>query len=111
MRWRVLILSSLLVLASSSGLFALDTFRCGSKIVALGDSSERVLIDCGEPSRREIINPGYVGGGRTENWFFNCGSDGFLYVLGLVNGELQRIEIEGYGSGRSDCTGAANRNP
>ena len=111
MQWKALLLSLLLVLACSTSLFALDTFRCGSEIVALGDSSERVLVDCGEPSRREILNPGYVGGSRMENWFYNCGSDGFLYVLRIVNGELQSIETEGYGTGRSDCTGAANRNP
>jgi hypothetical protein len=85
-----------------------DTFRCGSKLVGNGDSTVRVLLYCGPPSYKEIISPG-IEGPRVEKWYYNCGSSGFLYLLRFVNGVLESIGNEGYGSGQSDCLGAKNR--
>ena len=102
----VIIIFVIFVLASRA--LALDSFRCGADVVMNGDSTARVLMYCGPPSYTEIINPG-IEGPRIENWYYNCGSNGFLYVLRFVQGDLESIRQEGYGTGKSDCTGAANR--
>jgi hypothetical protein len=91
-----------------TGASADDSFRCGSELVNPGDSTVKVLLRCGQPSYREMLNPG-VEGSRVERWFYNCGSNGFLYVLRFVEGTLETIKNEGYGRGQSDCTGASNR--
>ncbi len=85
-----------------------DSFRCGSDLVNPGDSTVKVLLRCGPPSYKEVLNPGFEGA-RVEKWFYNCGSSGFLYVLGFVEGTLETINNEGYGRGQSDCAGAAGR--
>jgi hypothetical protein len=108
MRRKALVMAVMLVLIPGTSLFALDTFRCGPAIIVPGDSTARVIINCGEPSYREILNTGQEGP-KVENWFYNCGSSGFIYALRFVNGVLQTIGIDGYGSGQSDCRGAPNR--
>jgi hypothetical protein len=91
-----------------TGASADDSFRCGSELVNPGASTVKVLLRCGPPSYKEILNPGFEGS-RVENWFYNCGSSGFLYVLRFVEGTLAAINNEGYGRGQSDCFGPANR--
>ena len=105
---KILTVTALLFLISLTGASADDSFRCGSDLVNLGDSTVKVLLRCGAPSYKEVLNPGFEGP-RVENWFYNCGSSGFLYLLRFVEGALESINNEGYGSGQSDCTGAANR--
>ena len=105
---KILTVTLLLSLVLVTGVSADDLFRCGSDVVNLGDATVRVQLLCGPPSYKEVLNPG-VEGPRVENWFYNCGSSGFLYLLRFEDGTLQSIDNEGYGSGRSDCTGAKNR--
>ena len=38
-----------------------DSFRCGSKVVSVGDSKFDVLRNCGEPTLREYV-------GEKTNW-------------------------------------------
>jgi hypothetical protein len=90
MRCKVLVMTVILVLIPGTSLFALDTFRCGPAIIVPGDSTARVAIKCGEPSYREVLNSGEEGS-KAENWYYNCGSDGFIYALRMVDGVLQTI--------------------
>ena len=85
-----------------------DSFKCGSELIFPGDASVRVLLLCGPPSYKEVVQPG-IEGPQEENWYYNCGDTGFLYVLRFVEGKLESINTDGYGRGQSDCTGAANR--
>jgi hypothetical protein len=87
---------------------ASDTFRCGPEVVTRGETSVETLLSCGQPSFREILNPG-IKGSRVENWFYNCGSGSFLQVLRFVEGRLQDVKTAGYGRGESQCIGALNR--
>lgn len=64
-------LRSLLSFPDAS-LFALDIFRCGPAIIVPGDSTARVVINCGEPSYSEILNTGQEGP-KVENWFYTAG--------------------------------------
>jgi len=108
MKALLLIVLLLLSFARASPVYASDTFRCGPEIVTRGESTIEVLISCGEPSFREILNPGYEGP-RVENWFYNCGSGGFFHVLRFVEGRLQDVKTAGYGRGESECVGALYR--
>ena len=107
MKWIFLIIAVFL-LAYAGLLSASDIFRCGPEIVTRGDTTVKTLISCGEPSFTEILNPG-LKGPRVENWFYNCGSGGFLYVMRFIEGRLQNVRTEGYGRGQSDCIGALHR--
>ena len=98
----------ILFLLCASPAAASDTFRCGPEIVTRGESTVETLIACGKPSVREVLNPG-IAGSRVENWFYNCGSGGFLYVLRYVDGRLQDVKTAGYGRGESQCIGALHR--
>lgn len=107
MKWTIICIS-VLFFASVNSVWASDTFRCGSELVLRGDSTAKAMASCGEPSYTELLNPGFRDS-RVENWFYNCGSGGFLYVLRFVEGRLQNVEIQGSGGGQSACTGVLNR--
>jgi hypothetical protein len=108
MRRGVFILALIPVLFSGTPLFAQDSFTCGTHIVVPGDSTAKVIIYCGEPSYKEVLSTGEEGP-KIENWYYNCGSDGFIYALRFVDGVLQTIQLNGFGSGPSDCAGARDR--
>ena len=46
---------------------------------------------------------------KIEKWHYNCGSYNFSVVLTFSGITLEKIEQIGYGSGKSDCIGAAAR--
>ena len=95
-------------LANAGPVLASDSFRCGSQLILRGNTTVETRISCGDPSYKEVLNPGFKGS-RVENWFYDCGFGGFLYVLRFVEGRLQDVKIEGYGHGQSECLGALNR--
>lgn len=89
-------------IASASGEY--NNFRCGREVVAIGDTTGKVFMECGEPSWKESV--GYSDGFlENQLWYYNCGINDFLYVLRFVGGRLKDIESQGYGTGRSDCYG------
>jgi len=74
---------------------ALDSasdMQCGTEIVTIGASQFDVREKCGEPTS---IEPG--PGISRERWIYNFGPTEFVYYLTFVNGELERIEVGGYG--------------
>ena len=107
MKWTI-ILALVLFFASVNSVLASDTFRCGSELVLRGDTTVKAMASCGVPSYTELLNSGFKNS-RVENWFYNCGSGGFLYVLRFVEGRLQDVATQGSGGGQSACNGALNR--
>ena len=101
---------------SSNVALADDTFRCGKKLVSVGDTKVEVLIKCGEPSLRKVTGYETIGGYResisqgtyreisqkVEKWYYNCGKGNFIRVLTFKGGILTYIEIGGRGSGQAD---------
>ncbi|WP_051361943.1 DUF2845 domain-containing protein [Solimonas soli] len=89
---------------------AIDTVRCGSRLVSIDMTAAEVLGACGEPSYRDVwAQPGYGPNylGAIEEWTYNLGSSQLLRVLRFRNGRLQRIDVDGYGfadDGPGDCT-------
>jgi hypothetical protein len=104
-----------------------QAFRCGSGLVAEGDRTGKVLIECGPPTYKEgagsktkeksqadhakkTRKPSEPGShretsGKVERWFYNCGEHDFVYILTFEGGVLAKEETKGYGKGRSDCQG------
>ncbi|MHB8771462.1 MAG: DUF2845 domain-containing protein [Syntrophales bacterium] len=101
-------------------------FRCGSGLVRAGDTTGKVLMECGPPTYKEgagtktkaksvktekardrtaerKVSRG--AGRKVERWFYNCGESDFLYVLTFAGGVLEKEETQGYGKGKSDCLG------
>jgi hypothetical protein len=103
-----------------------EAFRCGSGLVKTGDSTGKVLIECGQPTYKEGAGtktkvkssktvkvqdkPAERRSSRgtsrkVERWYYNCGESDFIYVLTFAGGVLEKEQTEGYGKGKSDCQG------
>jgi hypothetical protein len=103
------------------------SFRCGNRVVKLGDKKHEVMTICGEPTTRELIGTDeegyyseraeeflfpeerYKDGAyetktvKVEEWYYNCGSRNFSYILSFKGSALKEIKQVGYGDGKSDC--------
>ena len=100
-------------------------FRCGPKLVTIGDTKVEVIGKCGDPTFTEttaVVSEGSYRSnlphGKTrdrvtqtiEKWTYNCGPHKFIKILVFRGGTLRYIETGDYGYGESDCVGAVNRN-
>ena len=95
-----------LMLLLSAQLVQADSLRCGSRIVTTGDSKAEVLMECGEPSFREIVGEKTVYRRffylfsesytvLVEKWTYNLGSTQFLRILTFEGDTLAKIELGG----------------
>ncbi|MEI7591385.1 MAG: DUF2845 domain-containing protein [Deltaproteobacteria bacterium] len=92
-------------------------FRCGDRIVSIGESRSKVLIMCGEPTTKEKGSSknkkkakqnnkdGNAEDSGIEKWYYNCGANDFIYVLTFRSGKLAKETTEGYGTGKASCYG------
>ena len=128
MKARLALAHAVLTLLLISGYaIAEDSFRCGSKMVSIGDSKYQVLAKCGNPSYKEVRRekkikrdlypdlfppPGYQGRREQERyrepflveeyvnieeWTYNRGANSLLATLTFENGKLVDVETDGYG--------------
>jgi hypothetical protein len=79
-----------------------DGFRCGERLVSVGESIGEVQLKCGSPTTRDQRTE--VRGSESnlatvtiETWMYNLGPHDFVRVLSFVDGTLRRIETGGYG--------------
>jgi hypothetical protein len=89
-------------------------FRCGTALIAEGDTRSEVLAKCGEPTdiielrsvfRRPMIwtngRPYYIGTDYmevpVEAWVYNLGPNKFMRRLRFEGGVVAEIETLGYG--------------
>ena len=63
-----------------------SSFRCGTGVIQLGESNDRVLAECGPPTEKENL-----GGEPLEIWVYNRGSTDFMYRLKFREGSLEQI--------------------
>jgi len=96
-------------------------FRCGSGLVASGDSKVQVAVTCGQPTSKEKSCEGRQTSSRTDKkgktvksqkcsnkvdiWYYNCGDNDYIYALTFENGILKKESTEGKGNGKSNCQG------
>ena len=90
-------LLAILLLGSGNAL----ALRCGSHLVAEGDTKLQVLGACGEPDYKEWIGYREIGPDtvRIESWFYDFGSLRFTQTLTFHGSRLIRIEAGDYGDG------------
>lgn len=111
-------LALLLLLAGPAtdgpALEAVESLRCGSNLVQIGDTKAEVLSRCGEPALREKIRRGTSArkskakSGSTaeeryredEQWTYNLGPQDFHYTLTFEGMELKAIGRGGRGTRR-----------
>jgi hypothetical protein len=76
-------------------------FRCGTKLVDIGDRTHKVLYKCVEPDYKDAyqqISPLYpYPAEQIDVWTYNLGSNQFMRELIFRNGILHRINKLGYG--------------
>lgn len=100
-----------------------DSFRCGSKLVMVGETKHEVISKCGEPAQRENVarstavkkstkksgkNSSKKAGGKgttveehsrvDEQWTYNLGPQNFVYVLSFEGAALREIGRGGRGA-------------
>jgi hypothetical protein len=83
-----------------------ETFRCGSKLIQVGDTAGKVLDRCGEPGNKQVVTEpvravnaaGYAfptGATTTyEIWRYDRGSRAFPAILRIEGGVVKKIEYE-----------------
>ena len=98
------------------GIVSADSMRCGKRVISTGATKAKVLVTCGEPILREVVEErgsAQTDGGiqrfgsrdspfsfsRTftittvEQWTYNLGSNQFLRILSFEGGKLVSIEL------------------
>ena len=101
-----LFLTAALIWAGSA---SADSFRCGTKLMTDGDSSDKVEALCGPPTnvqRREILRPVYWNRGvgvhssyevSVELWTYNLGPSKLMVRLRFEDGLLVDVETLSHG--------------
>lgn len=96
----------LCVAAGGADLARADTLRCGSRLVAPGETATEVLAKCGKPTSvtviKEPIRARNAQGGGTrivgethvEIWRYERGSREFPAILKFEEGVLKVLEFE-----------------
>jgi len=68
---------------------AWGSFRCGTKLVQIGDTKADVMSKCGQPT---TLTEGRLGTGGSDNWTYNRGATQAMVVLRFVGGQVISIE-------------------
>ena len=76
-----------------------ESFRCGTRLVELGDSLLETAFKCGEPTlqdrRIEQREDGLLV--TVDEWTYNLGPEHFTPMLRFENGKLIHIDLGEYG--------------
>lgn len=90
-----------------------DTMRCGSKLISEGDSQEKVLQYCGEPTDQKrtwiVRKPRYEVGGQeysfngeeevpVDLWTYDFGPNKLMRRVRMVAGKVDSIETLEHGT-------------
>jgi len=107
-----LVVAASIVTAQSA---SADTLRCGSKLISEGDSIEKVIQYCGEPTATKRTwstrQPRFEHGGQeipfegTEDvpvdlWTYDFGSSKLIRRIRFVAGKVESIETLEHGTPR-----------
>lgn len=88
------------------------TLRCGTDVIQVGDSKERVRKHCGQPTSIKRETRTFSDGGKLddrcffgtvyiESWNYDRGYGGIPTTVMIVDGKVERIKLQtgGYESG------------
>lgn len=87
----------LFIATPSQTLGGIDTLRCKNDVVQTGDSELSLLKACGEPTMKKTETAPYHVGGKIaykdiDRWYYNRGSNDFIYIITLEAGKITSIE-------------------
>lgn len=109
---KIVILAFFSMVLFSNVAFADSMFRCGSRLIKVGETLYEVLRKCGVPDYRDIMLKNTVTrvyAKKTESevfslgdevWYYDCGKKQFLIILTFNSSNLRSIKKGGYGSKR-----------
>ncbi len=79
---------------------AFNSFRCGTKLVRVGDTKGHVLNNCGPPT---VKMSGRAGTGGSDVWVYNRGSVKTSRILRFTGSKITAIDdTVGYGYAEGD---------
>ena len=84
-----LIILLAIVIAVPNFADAFYPFRCGTKLVRVGDTKTDILNKCGTPT---MENAGRIGTGGVDVWVYNQGSSKTMKILRFTGPRLTSIE-------------------
>jgi Protein of unknown function (DUF2845) len=108
----------MLMLAALVGLLALPglawAFRCGNKLVVYGDTADKVVANCGQPTERKsytALRPPVIWYGNrpvrvppggaievlVETWTYNLGPTKLMQQVRIEGGYVVEVTALGYG--------------
>lgn len=95
---RILILFLLMGFLTVTNAFA---FRCGGEIVSKGESVATLMARCGRPDYKEYASEKHNNRWKSvQRWYYNCGSNDFIYKLTVIDSIVVAEDIIGRGSGK-----------
>lgn len=94
-----------LILAFAIPAAQADTFRCGSKLIMVGDTVGKVLERCGDPTNKQVITEPVraatalggtvqMGTYTYEIWRYGRGNGKFPALLRIEGGVVKKLEYE-----------------
>ena len=84
------LMAAYMLFALAGSAMADSNFRCGQKLVSVGDDKLTVYEKCGEPKFKDRISG--ANERRVEVWYYRRGIQQFTRVLTFVGTKLVRIE-------------------
>jgi Protein of unknown function (DUF2845) len=108
----------MLMLAALVGLLALPglawAFRCGNKLVVYGDTADKVVANCGQPTEKKSytalrppvvwygnhpvrVQPGSAIEVLVETWTYNLGPTKLMQQVRIEGGYVVEVTALGYG--------------
>ena len=85
----VLILGLTIVMAVPNVADAFYSFRCGTKLVRVGDTKTDILKKCGSPT---LETPGRDATGGADVWTYNQGSGKTMRILRFTGPKVTAID-------------------
>lgn len=90
----LVLLAAVVILAVPNLTQAFQSFRCGTKLVMVGDTKGDILSKCGSPTTKA---KGTMGTGGGEVWTYNRGSTKRVAILRFTGPKVTAIETSMYG--------------
>ena len=84
------LMAAYMLFALAGSAMADSNFRCGQKLVSVGDDKLTVYEKCGEPKFKDVVSGSDER--RVEVWYYRRGIQQFTRVLTFVGTKLVRIE-------------------
>lgn len=86
---RAIVLAVLLVCAASAAVAGSTTYRAGTRVLAIGDTTEKLVDSMGQPEKVEN-NTNEYGAKTGEFWYYRDGNKTVKFIIG--GGKIQWIE-------------------